>query len=602
MPLRALLVLTPLLVAAGCASVEGRRDLRLKNAMEDITRFEALAPMPTGPLDLLDAIDLALRHNLELHATEQEQAYQRELLTRSHFRLLPSLNGSAEYARRDSLPASSSISLQSGDESLEPSYSSDKRTRQWNLSAAWNLLDFGVGFLRSRQAAHRVAMSQDRLRRARQDLVLKVTESWWRAVAARESMRSAQAIQDLIDDMQREVRKQIDQGSLSRIEGLRRQDQLLERGLVLRRVEKRYHRAVTELTTLIGIPPGGLPRLAAADFEAAPPAMLESVAALEEHALAERPELYAKDAEERISLDEARVAVAEMFPSPSVFWRYTEDGNPLLYTNQWQTAGAKAAFNLLSVPEKIFKRRAARAQGDWIRRQRVTLSVAILTQLHLAWLDHAAARQELQDVATFLATRRKLLDAVDEVAGEGQVSGAEALDVRMKHLLTRTRYLDAYVEVIVARARIYNTAGRVDPDLTAGASLRSIQPGGALLGDASHDASPDAFGGGFPGHGAAKAIAVRPTSMPVDPIAPEGVDSGAVVRPTPASATESPAAEGFWSLFAGPNVYVYKPPQPPPRPEGSYHPAYAEADAMRYEHLAPPPLNGAVRRVPGEGE
>ena len=103
----------------------------------------------------------------------------------------------------------------------------------------------------------------------------------------------------------------------------------------LQRYRHAYLAATTELASLIGLPAGAPITLADADMDEPVVPLLIEVEALETETLRSRPELFEKDLEEVISRDEVRVALAEMFPSVSLFWRHDENRNKFLSFAQW---------------------------------------------------------------------------------------------------------------------------------------------------------------------------------------------------------------------------------------------------------------------------
>jgi outer membrane protein TolC len=447
-------------VTCGCATPPSRLQVRDANASADLEAYGALAPDVTDPLTLADALHYAVRHNIEVWIAAQEREYRHELATQSLLKMLPSLLAGAESSRRSRFDAASSVSLESGSESLEPSYSSEKQTDTWNISTTWNLLDFGLSFLRSRQQANRVQIAAERERRVKQNLALEVTRAYWQAVTARAAARQVEPVAREVAAQLERIRREIDDKAISQIVGLKRQTLLLEQQETLRRYERSYLAAKAELATLIGLSPGAEFTLADVDLSQPVPPLAFEVAELEREALRSRPELFEKDLEQAISRDEVHVALAQMFPSVSLFWRYDDDNNRYLAFGHWNAAGIRASWDLLALPQQIKQREAVKLQTELIAKRRIAVAIAILTQLHLALIDYQEALGRCQTTRTISETHERLLTAVENAAQEGKSHGGDALDQRMKYVRARAKHLSAYADLMVAQARMIHTLGR----------------------------------------------------------------------------------------------------------------------------------------------
>jgi len=216
---------------------------------------------------LRSALECALDHNIEVWIAEQERQFQHELATQSILKLLPSMLAGAESSWRSELDAASSESLRREKQSLEPSYSSEQTSRTWDISTTWSLLDFGISYFRARQQADREWIAGERARRVRQDLALQVTRAYWQAVTARESAREAERVGAEVEARIALSSAEIAEQAISQIDGLRNETRLLEQQEELRRYLRTYRVALTELATLMGLPPGTAVALAEIDLD-----------------------------------------------------------------------------------------------------------------------------------------------------------------------------------------------------------------------------------------------------------------------------------------------------------------------------------------------
>lgn len=469
---------------AGCiAPPPDRAALRETNAGADLARYEAREITVPDPLTPGAAVRIALRNNLEAWIAREETALQKELLTGAKLGMLPELLVEGGASERSEVAARSSESLLTGRESLEPSFSSEKTRKYVTATATWNLLDFGVAAFRARQAASRAAQAEERYRRTRQTLALRVRRAYWRTAAAEEAVRIAARVDESVRALREVVRREMAARTIGEIEGLERETPLMEQQLRLRRYEQDAREARAELSALLGLPVGTTVTLADVDFDALPPSPAMDLPELEREALRKRPELLEEDMEERISRDEARVALARLFPSPSAFASYDRDPDKYLYYNDWTTVGLRAVWDLLAVPRRLALHEAETRRAELVATQRTALAVGILTQVHLAVIEYEGELERLLLSREIAANRERLFEAAEGKVEDGKGTAAEALASEVQYLLARTRYLMSYANAMTACYRIETTVGR-DP-------LESLPADCAEDADESARAAPD---------------------------------------------------------------------------------------------------------------
>ena len=454
------MVMCVVTLLVGCATPVSREALREQNAARDLAMFAARAPAPEEGLTLEQALEYALRYNLDAALADTERAIQEELRTCAKLGMLPSLVARAESSHRSEEIASSAESLETKRESLEPSRSSEKEIRTGEIALIWNLLDFGISYYRSRQAAGQVSIAAERLRRVRQDLVLDVTRTYWECVVAREAAKMAQSLVERSQERQQALRKQIESKTVSQVSGLAHETKLIEMQIKLRGFKRQYQAAKTRLAGLMGAPVDADFTLAEADFSTTPAALQIDLKEFEQEALLNRPELFQQDCEERISADNARVAIVQMFPSPSMFFRLETDQNKFLHKHSWATAGVQASWDLLAIPQRAYERRAAKRRTAYVRDRRTLLAVAIIAQVHLAAIDYDEATETVGLIRGLSEAQTKLVAAMERHQQEGKAAADEVLDSEAKGLFSQVRYMSASADLMTARQRILNTLGR----------------------------------------------------------------------------------------------------------------------------------------------
>ncbi|NKB36754.1 MAG: hypothetical protein GKR93_06210 [Gammaproteobacteria bacterium] len=153
-----LLWLLVLLLISGCSLVPVplTQEEISEQAALDSKAVTADQAEVSGPISLYEAIARALKYNLDFRLELQEKILARRELEVSRFEMLPSFVSNLGYADRSNFSGSNSQSLITGQESLGVSTSSDRRVYTSDLKLSWNILDFGVSYVRAQQAADSV--------------------------------------------------------------------------------------------------------------------------------------------------------------------------------------------------------------------------------------------------------------------------------------------------------------------------------------------------------------------------------------------------------------------------------------------------------------
>jgi outer membrane protein TolC len=138
----------------------------------------------TGPISLYEAMARALKYNLDQKIELMDEAFHQKQLDLNSAGMLPTIAASFAQTGRNNDAGSSSRSLLSGRQSLEPSTSSDRDVQSGDLTASWDILDFGLSYVRGLQAADEKLISAERRRKVINRIQEDVRTAYWRAVSA----------------------------------------------------------------------------------------------------------------------------------------------------------------------------------------------------------------------------------------------------------------------------------------------------------------------------------------------------------------------------------------------------------------------------------
>lgn len=414
-------------------------------------------------LSVHDAIARALKYNLDERLKIMEKALADRRLDASQFDLLPQLTATAGYSQRNNPRASSSESLTTGAESLEVSTSEDLGVRRGSLTFSWNILDFGLSYVRAKQNADEALIAEERRRKVVQNIVLDVRDAYWRAVSAE---RLLNPLRDLILQIEGALAK-------SRTAEARRlmpprlaltfQRDLLEQLRELNVIRRRLVLSKVSLAALINLRPGeNYEVIIPEDKDIVPPEVTMEVARMEMVALIDRPELREEDYRKRISQWDVRRAMLSLIPGIEFSAGGNFESNSFLANNTWAGWGTTITqnlFNYLSAPSRIKFAETAVTVAD---ARRMALSMAIVAQVQISYRRYRVARDEETLARRIFDVDDRLTDIVKDQSDAEAVEETELIRNRTNRMVSALRRDIAMADLQNAYGRLLNSIG-VDP-------------------------------------------------------------------------------------------------------------------------------------------
>jgi outer membrane protein TolC len=428
-----------------------------------------------GPITLDEAMARAIRYNLDHRLKMMEEALAQRQLDLSNFDLLPKLTAAAGYTNRNHELASSSEGLYTRDQSLIPSYSTDKNSRTADLNLSWNILDFGVSYYEAKEQADRVLVLEQRRRKVVQLMMQQVREAYWQAAGA-------QRLHDRIGPLLDQARSALDdsrktqaQGLRSPIETLNYQHALLDLMRQLEAVRDQLEEAKPRLASLMNLEPGKDFTLAAGgDFKV--PNFDMAMPKMEDVALQRRPELVEASYNERISVNETHKAMAKLLPGIEFNIGAHYDSNSFLVYNAWRAAGISVSWNLLNLLNAHNIRGTAQAQLDVAKMQRMALNMAVLTQVHVARSELAAKTRQFDLFKQMNDVDGQILEHTHNATVANAQGKLEEIRIATQAMMSELRLYQSYGELESAYGQMLATLG-LDPvsDKLNGQDLASIE-------------------------------------------------------------------------------------------------------------------------------
>lgn len=442
----------------GCSNPQDVTITREDNLASDLYGIYCRSEVPTHCLTLDEIICIALDQNLDLLVKQWEYAVQHETATRETLKMIPGLilNGENTYRTRNT--ASSSESLVPGVPPAPLSISSEQHVWRDDITGVWNLLDFGLSYYRSRQEINRALMKCLEYERLRQNLVADVVRNYWKAIAAKYAIDQSITVIDRSIEQRGLLQEEMDKRIITRIQGLRNQNQLLNIQIQLQAYQREYHSAIAELSQRMGLPPcSTICLIEVVDFPTE--ADICNICDLEHIALRNRPELYSGDAEEMIWVNEVYTEILQMLPGIQLFYGDFHDSNRFLLHNYWFQMGARASWNLFAIPQHLSGSDIAVRRQGLTQANRMALSVAIVTQVRLAYLVYYDNRDQYLLAKELETVNRSMLTAATDEKKQGKLNEADILRYEAEALFSGINSRKAYADMQDALEKLNNALG-----------------------------------------------------------------------------------------------------------------------------------------------
>ncbi|WP_456024095.1 TolC family protein [Pseudomonas protegens] len=451
------------LAISGCAvtSEPIERSVSEQRAKSDLQGMYKDQEPLRGPLTLHQAMARAVKYNLEGRLKIMEEALAKRQLDLASFDMLPRMALDAGYVGRNNVNASSSQSVRTGTQSLEPSTSQDRDRDVADLTMVWNVLDFGVSYISAKQQGDQRLIVQERRRKVINTIVQDVRSAYWRAMAAERLLKQIDSLMARVQTARDNSQTLSDQRIGDPVQSLGYQRSLIEATRQLEEQRRALSLAKTELATLINLPLGTNLTLATDDGYQIPELKVD-LAKLEQEALTSRPELREQDYQTRISAAETRKAMLRLLPGLEFSAGGHYDSNSFLVEQGWADYGVKVTWNLFNVISAPAAINVAKAGEEVATARRQAMSIAVLAQLYVANANYQEALRQFK-------TNQQLSDIDGQIVGQlrnrHQAAGIGELDLiqgELNNLQADLRRDLSYADLRNAYGQIFASAG-LDP-------------------------------------------------------------------------------------------------------------------------------------------
>jgi outer membrane protein TolC len=417
----------------------------------------------TKPISLDEAINRAIENNLSKKLDLLSSALAEQKIDIVAFEALPSLTAKAGYSERNNYAASSSVPFTNG-EPGEPtesySVSQEKQTTTAGIGFSWNVLDFGLSYVRANQQADRYLIAKEKERKSIHNIKEEVRNAYYQAVSADELLKSIKPIMSEVHAALNDSEKIKNLNIDSPIKSLTYQRELLEVIRSLNTLEENLVKSKIELAKLMGLKPG-------TPFELSEkikdkydlPNVEIPIKNLEKYALENRPELQETRYQERISEDEVKAVMLKMLPGIDLNAGYSTDNNKYLLNNDWVSYGANVSWNLMSVFNSNLNRKLALTQIELAKQQKLALSMAVISQVHISLLDFEQAKKDYKLSEKYFGVAKEIYKIIQNENSLDVNGNLSLIKEKLNYLISNLRLSSSYAKVQNSYGKVISSVG-----------------------------------------------------------------------------------------------------------------------------------------------
>ena len=419
----------------------------------------------SGPIDLYEAMARALKYNLDARVELMRKMLAQTQLDLSHYAMLPRLAANAGFDGRSNFTGGEARQLLSGNSiggaATQPFTSSEKNIFSADLSLSWNVLDFGLSYIRAKQAADDVMIADEERRRAANRVLQDVRAAYWQAVSAERILPSLKMLDEWVKSALEKAQAVQDEKLSSPLVPLQYKLELLNAQRFIQQLFRQLSTAKLQLAALINLPPGQENKmvLMVPDRESRTLTLPRDMTVLEDRALEARPELRMIDYRRRINAQETKAAILEMLPSLNLLVGGNYNSNSFLFNNHWAAYAARASWNLLNLFRYPARAKTIEAQDKVLHTQNLALSMAIMSQVHVSVAQVAHAKKETATASLYHDTQSQITEQTRLAWRSARLSEQAVLRERVNQVAAQLRYDAVEADLQTAWASLLAAVG-----------------------------------------------------------------------------------------------------------------------------------------------
>jgi outer membrane protein TolC len=459
---RMLVTMALCVTLAGCAAISPPlQEPQIAGFTAFLANDLSALPEPLlGALTVDDAVRRAVHYNQTIRAKEMEAALAEAKVRAQAGAMLPSIVAESDYYRRDR-PLMSHSNLSS-----TFSTSTDLRTISRDVAISWNILDFGLSFVRARQGLDKALQQHEEVNRVKARIAEETRAVFWRAVALERLELAYSGLDGEVTAALAESRAALRDPLIDPMASINYQRDILNSWRELNGVRTSLAGASDQLKQSIGLTTIEKLHL---NTSPTPQATLPTTSSADDIALAfrQRSEIRLHMYDMRITEDEVNVTILQLLPDFTFRKTFASDTNSYLLHANWMSWGTRVAGNLMDLARLPTDLDLIDTQQRVHRQNALATAATIAMQVHVARARMAVHKRAHGDAVHFGEVQQQLLRQVRTSVRLGRVARQALAREKIATLLAEIRAIVAFADLHAAFAAYATAMGNpVTPDHT----------------------------------------------------------------------------------------------------------------------------------------
>jgi outer membrane protein TolC len=415
-----------------------------------------------GAISLHEAMARAVKYNLD-HKVEMMQTQLRTTeLKLAYYAMLPGAVVNSGYAQRNNDLSSGERNLVTGHETAPRTTSRERNSTTSDMTFSWNILDFGLSYVRARQSADKVLIAAELRRKVMQRIIEDTRTAYWRAVSSDRMVNKLKVLEARTKTAQQNAKSLAQSPEASPITALTYERELIEIRRTVQQLQHELSVAKTQLAALMNLEPGTQFSMSGEGLDAKAPVIEVTAQDMTAAALLNRPELRDIAYQQRINQHEAHAALLELLPGLQLYAGASHDANKYLAHNQWVTWGTKASWNVLRVFQYPAKRDVVQGQDALLNARALALTMAVMTQVYVSRIRYLNMSNELVTARDYLDVQDRLVKQMRQEAAADRISEQTLIREELNTLVAEVKRDIAFANMQNAFANVFVSVG-LDP-------------------------------------------------------------------------------------------------------------------------------------------
>ena len=413
-------------------------------------------------LTLDDAVNLAINNNLDAQIAEQDFIVSLSDIDLQKLNALPTITAKRDFLKRNNFAASSSISAETGVQSLEPSISSDRSSRVTALELNWQLVDVAINIYRSSSAEDQSKIAQERYRKVLQNIILDTHSAYYRLALFQKYEQETLELLEQSEQKLAELNTAKSNGDIGfdNIDKLKKNIFEIRAGLLEN--EKLQRLAEIELKALLSVNPTQPIRVAYEELDLDPEERFSKRKDIDSYvnrALKSRPEVKEEFLNLRVAQRSANIEVLNTIPGFSIFAAANNDDNSFLEERDWFSLTAtisQSITRLLTLPTRHKK---AEEEIALANARREALVAAVIFQVNIAYMGFSDTYNEFLEARRIFDVNESAKKRKDIMEENGLISGLETFVNSAQYQIDRIKLTQKLVDFLLSQQRLNHSVG-----------------------------------------------------------------------------------------------------------------------------------------------